>query len=154
MKYLFFPPQIICRGKQALSCAESCRWQDASDTGRSAYNSHANIEPPPQAARARSLYKFFEANCAFAEMEKRRVVWLALFLLFNAAESERIFRNDETDQRSQYTSSWAVEITEGGEKMAERIALKYGFFNAGKVGRDIKRYSHIVYTFMLQRVHE
>ena len=107
----------------------------------------------PLAARGRPLYKFFEANRAFAEMEKRRVVWLALFLLFNAAESERIFRNDETDRRLQYTASWAVEITEGGEKMAERIARRYGFMNAGKVRRDLtcERYSHIL--FMLQRVH-
>jgi len=104
----------------------------------------------PLAARERPLYKFFEANRAFAEMEKRRVVWLALFLLFNAAESGRVFRNDGTDQRSQYTSSWAVEITEGGEKMAERIARRYGFINAGKVRIDLtcKRY-----PFMLQRVH-
>ena len=134
---------------QALSCVYSCGWQGASDTGRgkcSAYNSHANIESPPQAAREGPLYKFLDANRTFAEMEKRRVVWLALFLLFNAAESERVFRNNETDQRSQYTASWAVEITEGGEKMAERIALKYGFINAGKVRRDLtcKRYSHIV----------
>ena len=107
----------------------------------------------PLAARERPLYKFFEANRAFAEMEKRQIVWLALFLLFNAAESERIFRNDETDQRLRYTASWAVEITEGGEKMAERIARRYGFINAGKVRRDLtcKRYSHI--PFMLQRVH-
>ena len=94
-------------------------------------------------ARGR-FYKCLEANRTFAEMEKRWVVWLALFLLFNAAESERVFWNDETDQQSQYTASWAVEITEGGEKMAERIALKYGFINAGKVRRDLtcKRYSH------------
>ena len=73
-------------------------------------------------------------------------MWLALFLLFNAAESERIFKNDETDQRSQYTASWAVEITEGGEKMAERIARRYGFINAGKVRRDLtcERYWHIL----------
>ena len=64
------------------------------------------------------FYKCLEANRTFAEMEKHRVVWLALFLLFNAAESEHVFRNDEMDQQSQYTASWAVEITEGGEKMA------------------------------------
>ena len=43
---------------QALSCVYSCGWQGASDTGCgkcSAYNSHANIEPPPQAARERPL---------------------------------------------------------------------------------------------------
>ena len=120
------------------------------------------LRTTPLAARERPLYKFLEANRAYAAMEIRQVVWLVLFLLFNAAESERsdetdqwsIFRSDETDRPSRYTASWAVEITEGGEKMAERIALKYGFVNAGKVRRDLtcKRYSHIL--FMLQRVHE
>ena len=33
----------------------------------------------------------------------------------------------------QYTSSWAVEITEGGDNMADETAAKHGFRNLGKV---------------------
>lgn len=32
-----------------------------------------------------------------------------------------------------YTANWAVEITEGGDEMADKIASKYGFHNLGKV---------------------
>lgn len=32
-----------------------------------------------------------------------------------------------------YTTSWAVEITEGGQLMADSIADKYGFKNLGRV---------------------
>ena len=32
-----------------------------------------------------------------------------------------------------YTASWAVEIIEGGDKMANTIASRYGFQNIGKV---------------------
>ena len=66
-------------------------------------------------------------------MEKVQFVWFTLILFLNASESKRSVRNDDTDQRSRYTASWAVEITEGGEKMAERIARRYGFSNVGKV---------------------
>ena len=67
-------------------------------------------------------------------MEKIQfVVWFTLFLMLNVSEGKQSLRKDETDQRSKYTASWAVEITEGGEKMAERIAQRYGFSNLGKV---------------------
>ena len=35
--------------------------------------------------------------------------------------------------REIYTASWAVEIAEGGDKMADKIASRYGFQNVGKV---------------------
>lgn len=38
-----------------------------------------------------------------------------------------------------YTSSWAVEIVEGGDKMADKIASEHGFRNLGKV--STKHYS-------------
>ena len=49
------------------------------------------------------------------------------------SECKRRVRDNETEQLSKYTTSWVVEITEGGEKMAERIAQQYGFSNVGKV---------------------
>jgi subtilisin family serine protease len=36
--------------------------------------------------------------------------------------------------REIYTASWAVEIAEGGDKMADKIASRYGFQNVGKIG--------------------
>ena len=41
-------------------------------------------------------------------------------------------RKDE-DTQEIYTASWAVQITEGGDKMADKIAMKYGFQNIGRV---------------------
>lgn len=35
--------------------------------------------------------------------------------------------------RDIYTASWAVEITEGGQKMADKIARQHGFNNLGEV---------------------
>ena len=32
-----------------------------------------------------------------------------------------------------YTADWAVEIAEGGDKMADKIASRYGFQNVGRV---------------------
>lgn len=40
---------------------------------------------------------------------------------------------EETNQRVRYTATWAVEIAEGGDKMADVIARRYGFTNLGKV---------------------
>ena len=42
-------------------------------------------------------------------------------------------REEETNQRVRYTATWAVEIAEGGDKMADVIARRYGFRNLGKV---------------------
>ena len=41
-------------------------------------------------------------------------------------------KRNETKQEI-YTASWAVEIVEGGDKMADTIASRYGFQNIGKV---------------------
>ena len=40
---------------------------------------------------------------------------------------------DESELSVVYTASWAVEITQGGDKMANYIARRYGFQNLGKV---------------------
>ena len=44
-------------------------------------------------------------------------------------------RNDREHDiaEKRYTSSWAVEITEGGDNMADETAARYGFRNLGKV---------------------
>ena len=48
------------------------------------------------------------------------------------AKKEKNYAVDE-QQRDIYTASWAVEITEGGKKMADVIANRHGFINVGKV---------------------
>ena len=47
----------------------------------------------------------------------------------------RAKRNDREHDTAEkrYTSSWAVEITEGGDNMADETAARYGFRNLGKV---------------------
>ena len=42
-------------------------------------------------------------------------------------------RERERRQRVRYTASWAVEITEGGDKMADLVARRHGYRNIGKV---------------------
>ena len=45
-----------------------------------------------------------------------------------------IGEDDQDDNQSKiYTTSWAVEIIEGGEKMANTIAGRYEFINRGKL---------------------
>ena len=54
-------------------------------------------------------------------------------------------RDESTPPSAVYTTSWAVEITQGGEKMADYIARRYGFHNLGKVKGLIayaNRYQH------------
>ena len=46
---------------------------------------------------------------------------------------ERTFKR-ETRQQPVYTASWAVKISEGGDKMAAKLANRYGFKNLGAVG--------------------
>ena len=48
-----------------------------------------------------------------------------------AKRNDREHDIDTAEKR--YTSSWAVEITEGGDNMADETAAKYGFKNLGKV---------------------
>ena len=47
----------------------------------------------------------------------------------------RAKRNDRERDTAEkrYTSTWAVEITEGGDNMADETATRYGFRNLGKV---------------------
>ena len=87
-------------------------------------------------------------------MDICHVVWFALFLLFNAAEGKHVLRNDETGPKLRYTASWAVEITEGGEKMAEQVARRHGFINAGKVRIHLTCKCYLHTLFMLQCVYE
>ena len=44
------------------------------------------------------------------------------------------------------TNSWAVEITQGGNEMAERIALQNGFRNLGPVSQTHSNY-YIIHLF-------
>ena len=39
--------------------------------------------------------------------------------------------------RSRRTNSWAVEITQGGKEMAEKIARQNGFVNLGPVSSSL-----------------
>ena len=38
-----------------------------------------------------------------------------------------------SSQKEVYTASWAVKVTEGGQKMADVIAHQHGFINLGNV---------------------
>lgn len=49
-------------------------------------------------------------------------------------KSERLYAvQGDAAKQDIYTASWAVEIMEGGDKMADMIASRYGFQNIGKV---------------------
>ena len=71
------------------------------------------------------------------------LVWLVAVALLASAVSaavektatsaEDLDRNRERSQRVRYTSSWAVEITEGGDKAADVVARRHGYRNLGKV---------------------
>jgi hypothetical protein len=50
-------------------------------------------------------------------------------------------RERERNQRVRYTASWAVEITGGGDKMADVVARRHGYRNLGKVA-NLLVYSH------------
>ena len=53
----------------------------------------------------------------------------------NGLHYTRAKRNDREHDTAEkrYTSTWAVEITEGGDNMADETATRYGFKNLGKV---------------------
>ena len=42
-------------------------------------------------------------------------------------------RARERRQQVRYTASWAVQITKGGDKMADVVARRHGYRNLGKV---------------------
>ena len=56
----------------------------------------------------------------------------------------------EERESERYTSSWAVEIVEGGDKMADKIASKHGFRNLGRVCVHINvAYSYNLCIYLL-----
>ena len=67
------------------------------------------------------------------------LVILAAILLLQVAEGvseknkETYPLTQEESQRERYTASWAVEIAEGGDKTADKMASSYGFRNRGRV---------------------
>ena len=70
------------------------------------------------------------------------LLWLMAIALLASAVSaavdkmvtaEERDRNREQSQRVRYTASWAVEITEGGDKTADVVARRHGYRNLGKV---------------------
>ena len=72
-------------------------------------------------ARFFAGFAFFTLSC-FDVTEGTDEKWNGLYTI----------RRD-VDTREIYTASWAVEITEGGDKMADKIAMRYGFQNIGRV---------------------
>ena len=90
-------------------------------------------------------------------------VWLALIFLLRAAEcavGKDVPAGDgerERNQRRRYTASWAVEITEGGDKAADKVAQRHGYRNLGKVSVETRifgcrrivsiEYNNMVYVY-------
>ena len=66
-------------------------------------------------------------------------VWLAAVALLRSANGSfgsklpPSDRERERSQRVRYTASWAVEITDGGDKAADLVARQHGYRNLGKV---------------------
>ena len=46
-------------------------------------------------------------------------------------------RARERRQQVRYTASWAVQITKGGDKMADLVARRHGYRNLGKVYNEL-----------------
>ena len=75
----------------------------------------------------------------------RKACWISTLVLAavilhgsveSAAEGKRTVADVaelERNQRTRYTASWAVEITEGGDKAADIVAQRHGYRNLGKV---------------------
>ena len=63
------------------------------------------------------------------------LVFIATFIGYLQATKPDPYAVDnlEKNQRDIYTDSWAVEIIEGGDKMADFVANRHGFNNLGKV---------------------
>lgn len=89
-------------------------------------------------------------------MRRHTLVLLAVFSLLysakNAVGNKRPVddRERERNQRVRYTSSWAVEITEGGSKLADAVAKRHGYLNLGKV-YTFQRLARALSTLLLQR---
>ena len=75
---------------------------------------------------------------------------LAILAATTRAQPEKLrghaLRDYNSERRAVYTASWAVEITQGGEKMAEHVAERYGFNNLGKVSHSLYMQKYV--TFM------
>lgn len=72
-------------------------------------------------------------------MRRHTLVLLAVFSLLYSVKNAvgnkgpADDRERERNQRVRYTSSWAVEIAEGGSKAADAVAKRHGYRNLGKV---------------------
>ena len=72
----------------------------------------------------------------------RFLVFIGLFLHTVAKQKENSYIVEQQSSKPNvtYTASWAVEITEGGEQMADTVAHRHGFRNLGKVCNKKARY--------------
>ena len=95
----------------------------------------------PYARRCKSSWR--SADCILLQrmtpQMRLLLVWLAVISSLRPAETaggKKIPAGDqerERNQRLRYTASWAVEITEGGDKAADAVARRHGYRNLGKV---------------------
>ena len=65
-------------------------------------------------------------RCAF-------LVSLAICLTNVYIEAAKRNEKENNQQDDTYTTSWVVEITNGGKQMADVVADEYGFKNLGKL---------------------
>ena len=56
---------------------------------------------------------------------------------FHRIRAEQMQYSTSRAEEKRYTENWAVEIAEGGDEIAEKIAGKHGFRNMGKVRASI-----------------
>ena len=61
------------------------------------------------------------------------LIALAAICAVEARMREDLHDMQENRHGDIYTASWAVEITDGGKKMADVVAQQNGFINLGKV---------------------
>ena len=76
-------------------------------------------------------------RCAF-------LVSLAISLTNVYIEAAKRNEKENNQQDDTYTTSWVVEITNGGKQMADAVADEYGFKNLGK----LKVYHYILCVCM------
>ena len=62
-----------------------------------------------------------------------RILLLIALAAVAAKMREDLHDMQENRHGDIYTASWAVEITDGGKKMADVVAQQNGFINLGKV---------------------
>ena len=89
----------------------------------------------------RAIIVLLRDSSALVRMVQLSFLWLAAVALLHAAGSSTGNkvppsdgeRDRSSEQRVRYTASWAVEITDGGDKAADIIARRHGCRNLGKV---------------------